>query len=40
MNRDDFQRLAETRLEDAQALLKAGRFDAAYYLAGYAGSAR
>jgi HEPN domain-containing protein len=36
MNRDDFQRLAETRLEDAQALLKAGRFDAAYYLGGYA----
>lgn len=36
MNRDDFQRLAETRLEDAKALLKAGRFDAAYYLGGYA----
>jgi len=36
MNRDDFQKLADTRLEDAKALLKAGRFDAAYYLAGYA----
>jgi HEPN domain-containing protein len=35
MNREDFQKLAETRLEDAKALLKAGRFDAAYYLAGY-----
>lgn len=36
MNREDFRRLAETPLEDAKALLKAGRFDAAYYLAGYA----
>lgn len=36
MNRDDFRRLAETRLEDAKALLQAGRFDVAYYLAGYA----
>jgi HEPN domain-containing protein len=36
VNRDDFRKLAETRLEDAKALLKAGRFDAAYYLAGYA----
>ncbi len=36
MNREDFRKLAETRLEDAKALLQAGRFDAAYYLAGYA----
>ncbi|HML17498.1 MAG TPA: HEPN domain-containing protein, partial [Bryobacteraceae bacterium] len=36
MNREDFRKLAETRLEDAKALLEAGRFDAAYYLAGYA----
>jgi HEPN domain-containing protein len=36
MNRDDFRKLAETRLEDAKALLGAGRFDAAYYLGGYA----
>jgi HEPN domain-containing protein len=36
MNRDDFRKLAETRLEDARALLNAGRFGAAYYMAGYA----
>lgn len=36
MNRKDFQELAETRLLDARALLAAGRYDAAYYLAGYA----
>ncbi len=36
MNRDDFRKLADARLEDAKALLTAGRFDAAYYLAGYA----
>jgi HEPN domain-containing protein len=36
MNRDDFRRLTETRLEDAKALFTAGRFDAAYYLGGYA----
>jgi len=36
MNRRDFQSLAETRLSDAQALLASGRFDGAYYLAGYA----
>lgn len=36
MNRKDFQRVAETRLSDAQALLKARRYDGAYYLAGYA----
>jgi HEPN domain-containing protein len=36
VNRKDFQRLAETRLADAQALLKNRRYDGAYYLAGYA----
>ena len=35
MNRLTFQQLAETRLLDAKALFEAGRFDAAYYLAGY-----
>jgi hypothetical protein len=34
--RDDFQRLAAERLNDAMALLEAERFGAAYYLAGYA----
>lgn len=32
----DLQTLAETRLGDAQLLLQAGRYSAAYYLAGYA----
>jgi hypothetical protein len=36
MNRLDLQRLAEDRIADAQALLDAGRWSAAYYLAGYA----
>jgi HEPN domain-containing protein len=36
MNRADFQQLAELRLQDAEALLQAGRYEAAYYLAGYA----
>jgi len=36
MNRQDFQRLALERLEDAQALLRAGRYSGSYYLAGYA----
>jgi hypothetical protein len=31
-----FIRLSQTRLEDAKALLQAGRFAGAYYLAGYA----
>jgi HEPN domain-containing protein len=34
--RKDFQKLAEDRLADAQVLFDARRFDAAYYLAGYA----
>ncbi|MFN0169217.1 MAG: DNA-binding protein [Bryobacteraceae bacterium] len=36
MNRFDFQVLAEERVEDAKALLVAGRHGAAYYLCGYA----
>jgi HEPN domain-containing protein len=36
MNRRLFQKLAEARLVDAKALLKAKRYDAAYYMAGYA----
>ncbi len=36
MNRDDLQRLARERLADAKALLAAGRWSAAYYVAGYA----
>lgn len=36
MNRRDFQRLARVRLQDARVLLARRRYDAAYYLAGYA----
>jgi hypothetical protein len=36
MNRFDLQLLSETRVEDAEALLRAGRWAAAYYLLGYA----
>lgn len=36
MHRDDLRQLAETRLHDAQVLLDAGRWAAAYYLLGYA----
>jgi len=36
VNRGDFQALALERLDDAQALLAAGRFGCAYYVAGYA----
>lgn len=35
-DRDLFRRLAATRIEDARALLLAGQWDGAYYLAGYA----
>jgi len=35
MNRNDFQKLAWVRLEEAKALLDGGKFDGAYYLAGY-----
>lgn len=36
MDKAELQRLAEDRILDAQALLAAGRWSAAYYLAGYA----
>ena len=36
MNRFEFQALAIERLSDAAALLKAGRYACAYYIAGYA----
>ena len=36
ITKKDLQTLAETRLGDAQLLLQAGRYSAAYYLAGYA----
>ncbi len=36
MNRDDLQALTRARLKDARALLRARRYDAAYYVAGYA----
>jgi HEPN domain-containing protein len=36
MNRAEFQALAIERCDDAKALLEAGRYAAAYYLAGYA----
>ncbi len=36
MDRATLQRLAELRLEDAAALLAAERWDAAYYIVGYA----
>jgi HEPN domain-containing protein len=36
MNRQDFQTLAEIRVQDALVLLNNGRYAAAYYLCGYA----
>lgn len=36
MDRFEFQKLAAERLEDAVALLNAGRFACAYYISGYA----
>ena len=36
MNRRDFQALAAIRLKEAGALLQAGHYEGAYYLAGYA----
>ena len=36
MNRIDFQRLSELRLQESKALLAAGFPEGAYYLAGYA----
>jgi len=35
VNRKELQALAEKRLKDAQVLYRNGRFDGAYYLAGY-----
>lgn len=36
LTRSDFQRLADVRVREAQALLTAGEYSGAYYLAGYA----
>lgn len=36
MNRSDLELLSKARVEDAETLLKAGRWSAAYYLLGYA----
>jgi len=36
MTRNDFKELAEVRIDEANALLSAGKYDGAYYLAGYA----
>jgi hypothetical protein len=36
VTRDDFQRLADERIADAEALLQAGRFGGAYYFSGLA----
>lgn len=36
MRRSDFKKLAAMRLKDARALLRAQRYGASYYLAGYA----
>lgn len=35
MKRKDFQKLTDTRLKDADALLKSKRYAAAYYICGY-----
>ena len=36
LNAEDFRKLAEIRLSEAQALLDNRKFDGAFYLAGYA----
>ena len=36
MNRLEFQHLADERLDDADVLLKAGRYACSYYVSGYA----
>ena len=36
MNRIDFQQLADVRIDEAMVLLAQGKYDGAYYLAGYA----
>jgi hypothetical protein len=35
-HRDELQKLSDTRIEDAEVLRRNRRYDAAYYLAGYA----
>jgi HEPN domain-containing protein len=35
-SREEWQKLCDARIADAETLLEGGRFDAAYYLAGYA----
>jgi HEPN domain-containing protein len=35
VNRSDLQKLALIRLDEAETLLKAGKYDGAYYLGGY-----
>jgi hypothetical protein len=36
ISRTDLQKIARARLEDAEVLLKSGRYDSAVYLCGYA----
>ena len=36
MNRRDFQQLADVRIDEAAVLFAQGKYDGAYYLAGYA----
>jgi HEPN domain-containing protein len=36
VKRSDFQKLADIRIEEADVLFKAKKYDGAYYLAGYA----
>jgi hypothetical protein len=36
ISRTDLQKIAQARLEDAEVLLQAGRYDSAVYLCGYA----
>jgi HEPN domain-containing protein len=36
VNKSDFERLTEVRIDEAKVLLNAGKPDGAYYLAGYA----
>jgi HEPN domain-containing protein len=35
MNRDDFRKLTEIRLQEAEILLQGKKYDGAYYLSGY-----
>src|SRR5918992_4827142 len=36
IDRDELRRMAQARLEDAEALVRAGRYDGAIYICGYA----